>query len=384
MTIPRKKIAYISGTRADFGLMTPVLLAIEKSKKLSLQVYATGMHLMPEFGSTIQEVRKLFRRTKIIDARFDTDDRRGMAEFIGVFLPKAVAAFKKDRPDLVLLLGDRPEMLTTALACLYLGIPTGHLHGGERTATVDEVARHAITKLVSLHFPATKESAERLKKMGEEAWRIHAVGAPTLDTITQGRILSRHAVAKFLKIEENESFILVVQHPVSEEWRDAGRQMRETLHATKSFGMPVVVLYPHADAGGRRMITEIEKERGNPLFRIFSSVSYKMFLALERDAAVWVGNSSAMCIESASFQTPCVNVGERQSGRMRGKNVLDVGYRRDEIRAAIEKSLHDKSYLARVRRVKNLWGDGKTAKRVVRMLEHLPSREKLTAKQIAY
>lgn len=379
-----KKIAYVTGTRADFGLMTPVLKAIEKSKGLSLQLYVTGIHLMPEFGETALEVLREFPDAKKISAVFKSDERAGMAEFTGIFLSKIVVAFEKDKPDFVLTLGDRPEMLMVAAACLYLGIPSGQIHAGDKSSTVDDTARHAITKLSSLHFVATKEAEERVMKIGEERWRVHRVGAPALDTIKKERIPSSKEASDFLGIPRGTAFLLVTQHPVSELWKEALRQMRETLEAVKSFNLPVVVLYPHADAGGRRMVSEILKQKNNPLFRIFPSVPYKMFLALERDAAVWVGNSSAMMIESASFRTPCVNVGERQSGRVRGENVIDAGYHRAEIGAAIAKSLRDTASFTRLRRIKNPWGDGRAAERIIKILEQLPDTQKLLAKQIAY
>ncbi len=384
MKTPHRKIAYISGTRADFGLMTPVLKALEKSKTLSLRVYATGMHLMPEFGETVSEVRKLFPNAKRIEATFKTDDPAGQAEFAAALLPKAVAAFVKDRPDLVLVLGDRAEMLVVALSCLYLGIPTAHLHGGERTATVDEVARHAITKLASIHFPATAESAERLRKMGEEAWRIHMVGAPALDAILHATLPTRAELTEKLGLPAHEPFMLVLQHPVSEEIDDAGAQMAETLAAVKSFALPAVVIYPNADTGSGDIIAEIEKERKNPLFRIFKSLPHTDFLALEREAVAWVGNSSGALIESSSFGTPVVHVGTRQRGRERGGNVIDAGYDRKEIQAALEKSLHDTAYRASRRTLKNPWGDGKTGPRVASILEELELGPKLLSKRLTY
>lgn len=383
MTTRRKKIAYISGTRADFGLMTPVLRAIEQSKKLSLLVYATGMHLMPLYGETIREVTRVFPNAERIEAVIADDTPEGQAVFAGTLLPKVVAALTKKRPGFVLLLGDRLEMLVVALVCRYLGIPTGHLHGGERSATVDDSARHAISKLASLHFPATAASAERLKKMGEEAWRIQVVGAPALDTILHAKLPSREEVCDKLGTDPKHPFILVLQHPVSEEAEDAGKQMRETLAAVQSVGLPVVVIYPNADMGGQRMIAEIEKERGNPLLRIFSSIPYEMFLAIERDAAVWVGNSSAALIESPSFGVPVINIGTRQSGRERGENVIDVDYDRREVASAITRSL-DSVYRAKLHSVRNPYGDGKTAQKIARILERLEPRERLLAKQIAY
>jgi len=380
----KKKIAYVSGTRADFGLMAPVLRAINRSEKLQLQVYATGIHLMPEFGETVKEVRKEFPNARLIKATFKSDERSGMAEFTGKFIKKLVMAFKKDKPDLALTVGDRPEMLCVAVACLYLGIPTGQIHGGEKTFTVDEVARQAITKLSQLHFAATLESARRIRKLGEAEKRIYVVGAPALDVILKEKLLTRAELFKSLSLDLKEKIILITQHPVSEEYEAAGRQMAVTIAAVKTFKMPVVITYPHADAGGRRIIKVIAKEKNNPLFRIVPSFNYKQFLALEREAAVWVGNSSGAMIESASFKTPVVNIGTRQSGRQHGANVINVGYDRKEIIAAIKKSLGDKKYLQKLAVIKNPWGDGKTGPRIAKILETIPLNAKLLVKQITY
>ncbi|MBI2670101.1 MAG: UDP-N-acetylglucosamine 2-epimerase (hydrolyzing) [Candidatus Yanofskybacteria bacterium] len=380
----KKKIAYISGTRADFGLMTPILKAISRSKQLDLQVYAAGTHLMPEFGETVQYVRKEFPNAINIEARFETGDRPGMTKFTGVFLSRLVGAFSKNRPDFVLTLGDRPEMLCTAMACLYLGIPTGHVHGGDKTSTVDELARHAITKLSHIHFPAIQESADRIQKMGEEKWRIHIVGAPALDVILNEKLPTKKEFFKKLNLDPSKNVILVTQHPVSEEVENAGLQMEETLAAVKKFNLPVVITYPHADAGGRKIISVIEKEKNNPLFHIFPSLEYKQFLALERETAVWVGNSSGAIIESSSFQTPVVNVGTRQTGRQRGANVIDVGYNKKEIEKAVYKSINDQAYLKRLKKIKNPWGDGKTGPRVAKILENININSRLLTKQITY
>lgn len=379
-----KKIAYISGTRADFGLMVPVLRAIDKSKKLELQMYVTGIHLMSEFGKTINEVRKEFPEAVAVDAVFKTDERSGTAKFTGDFLQKIIAAFQKNRPDFVLTLGDRPEMLCITMACLYLGIPTGQIHGGEKSSTVDELARHAITKLSSIHFPATAESARRIEKMGEEKWRIHVVGAPALDVILNEKLPMRKELCAFLNLNPKDRIILLTQHPVSEEYKKAGEQIKESIAAVKTFNMPVVIIYPHPDAGGRRIIEVIKKEKNNPLFRIFANLPHKYFLALEREAAVWIGNSSGAMIESASFKIPVVNVGTRQLGRQHGENVINAGYNRKEIASAIEKSLNDKKYIKKLQKIRNPWGDGKTSGRIVKILENLKLDKKLLIKQITY
>lgn len=379
-----KKIAYISGTRADFGLMTSVLKEIEQSDKLQLQLYATGMHLMPEFGNTIDHVKKQFPETKKIAATFTSDDRLGMARFTGDFLKQAVNIINQDKPDLILVLGDRVEMLCIAMLSVYLGIPSAQLQGGDKTATVDEIARHAVTKLVSLHFAATEDSANRIRKMGEEEWRIHVVGAPALDTILNEQLPTREELFKRLTIDSLKKVILVTQHPVSEQIGEAGKQMQETLEAVESFKMPVAVIYPNADAGGREMIRVIESKRSNPNFHIFPSLEYKDFLALEKEAAVMVGNSSAGIIESASFHLPVVNIGDRQKGRAQSGNALNVGYNKSEIIEAVRRSLEDESYLNLVKSIKNIWGDGKTATRIVSILEELEIDQRLLVKQLTY
>lgn len=384
MSIKKKKIACVTGARADFGILTPVLKAVEASEKLELQLYATGVHLMPKFGNTIDEVRKIFPNVVEVPAIFETDDRAGMARFAGKFIVSLTSELEKNRPDFMFTPFDRVEALAASVACLYLGIPTGQFHGGEVTSTVDESARHAITKMTSIHFPATKESAERIKKMGEEEWRIHVVGAPALDTLLNEKLPSRDELFRELHLNPAEKIILVTQHAVSEEYEQASKQMEETLKAVKSFNLPVVMVYPNADSGGQKIIEVIDREKNNPQFHIFANLPHKTFLALEREAAVWVGNSSGAMIESSSFKTPVVNVGTRQSGRQRGENVIDAGYDAEEIKKAIEKSLNDKEYLARLQTISNPWGDGKASERTVKILEDLELGSKLLLKQITY
>ena len=220
--------------------------------------------------------------------------------------------------------------------------------------------------------------------MGEDDWHIHVVGAPALDTILNEKLPTREELFRELHLNPKEQVILVTQHPVSEEINKAGEQIVKTINAVKKFNLPVVIIYPHADAGGRKMIEAIDWEKTNPLFRIIPSLEHKQFLALEREAAVWVGNSSGALIESSSFKTPVINIGTRQSGRQRGENVLNAGYGRNEIIAAIEKSLHDEAYRNMLQKVKSPWGDGKTGPRVTRILEDLVIDSKLLAKQISY
>jgi UDP-hydrolysing UDP-N-acetyl-D-glucosamine 2-epimerase len=385
MIMNKKRVAYISGTRADFGLMSPVLRAISNSKKMNLTIYATGMHLMKEFGYSYKLIHKEFKSVKKINTTFTKDNELGMANFISSFLQQITNSLSKDRPDFVLTLGDRPEMLATAIACNYLHIPTGQLHGGEKTSTIDEISRHAITKLSHLHFPATKESAERILKMGEESWRIHVVGAPSLDVILHQQLPSKRQLERKLGLKKFlKKPILVTLHPISNDWRQASWQMQQTLNAVKTIERDIIIVYPNADSGGRSMIRKIQSYKKLKNFHIFSNIEYKYFLALEREAAVWVGNSSGAIIESPSFNLPVINIGPRQVGRQRATNVIDVPYNTNQISAAVKRALTDKKFLKQVRLTKNPWGDGKTAKRVASILEKLVINEKLLNKKLTY
>lgn len=379
-----RKIAYVTGTRAEYGLMISVLRAIKKSKKLKLQLYYTGMHLMEHFGCTGRIVQCDFPDAQTIEALFESDNQSAVPQFMGTLMHQLTTAFSMNRPDLVLTLGDRPEMLCVATVSAYLGIPTGHIHGGDRTSTIDEITRHAITKLSHLHFPATREAALRIKKMGEEPWRIHTVGAPALDFIQQEKLLTKNELYDFLNLDKKNRFLLVTQHPVSEAVDQSGFQMKQTIDAVKFFNLPVVIIYPNADPGNQEMRRVIDEEKQSPLFRIYPSLEYKIFLSVQKEAAVWVGNSSAAMIESASFNTPVVNIGERQSDRIHGNNVINVDYNKKEIIQAIKKSLYDIKYLKNLKKIKNPWGDGNAGKRIVNILTEIMIDKKLLHKKITY
>jgi len=380
----KRKIAYITGTRADFGLMSLVLREINKSKKLELRILVTGMHLMKEFGSTITEIRKEFKKVTRISATYEKDNRKSMALFTATFSKKLITHFSKDRPDILVVLGDRAEMISASIIALYLGIPVAHIHGGDVTKTIDEVARHAITKLSSLHFVATSSAGNRVKKLGEDLWRIHVVGAPGLDFIKSNKLLSRKKLLEELKIDTKRRIILILQHPIIEEDGQAAKQIRETIEAARVFKETVILIYPNSDAGARKMIKEIKKYEGRDEFYTFKSLPYKTFLSLQKEAAVFVGNSSAGMVESSSLGVPVVNIGQRELGRERGNNVLDVGHNRAEIIKAIDKSLNNKEYIAKVKKTKNPWGDGKASKRIIKTLENISIDDRLLSKQLTY
>jgi len=380
----KRKILYISGTRADYGLMRQVLFSIRKHPKLKIEIVVTGMHLMSEFGKTINEIKRDNFKIHKIEAIYKCDDKKSMANFIGEFILKLTKRIKNIKPDIILVLGDRAEMLAAAIVGTYLTIPVAHIHGGEVTSTVDEIVRQAITKLAHTHIPATKKAAERIIKMGEDGWRVFTVGAPGLDSIFNEKLFPKKEIAKKYNLNLSEPILLIIQHPVSEEIENAGKQMKETMEAIKELNYQSIVIYPNADAGGRKMIKVIEKYRKYLFIQIYKNISHKDYLSLMRIATAMVGNSSSGIIEAPSFHLPVINIGSRQEGRERARNIIDVGYNKKEIKEAILRAMNDKKFQAKMKRCKNPYGDGRTSIRIVKILNRIKINKRLLYKKITY
>lgn len=347
-----KKIAYLTGTRAEFGLMQGILKKIESQPAFKLLLMATGMHLLPEFGQTIDEVKAEFPELKIIDATYKDDNRLSMARFLGKCCQLVTETLQQEKPDLVLVLGDRAEQLAMAQTAAYLAIPVIHLHGGEHTTTVDNKARNAIAMLADYHLPATKKSAEKLMTMGIEPNKIQVVGAPGLDEINN------------LGKSEKKEFLVVLQHPDEDE-HNAAEQMQTTLKAFLSFNLPVKIIYPNSDPGGReiiKVILEYVKKYPDRL-EAFPNLTHEAYLKLLSQAKVLIGNSSSALIEAPSLGLMAVNIGPRQKGREKAENVIDADYEEKSIIQAIKLALEKK-----FDRNDNPYGDGQTSERVLAFL----------------
>jgi UDP-hydrolysing UDP-N-acetyl-D-glucosamine 2-epimerase len=366
-----KNIVYISGTRADYGLMRSVLRALDQSPDFDLEVVATGMHLMPEFGNSVSEILADGFRHHKIPVIFENDTRESMSLFIGKFVTSLTEKIMKIQPDLILLLGDRGEMLAGAIVGTYLGIPIAHIHGGEITSTVDEPTRHAITKLAHIHLPATEKSAQRIIRMEEDPATVHVVGAPGLEAILKGEFTPIETLLKKYHLDSSIPFLLVIQHPVSDEIRKSAIQMKTTLDVISGYACQTLIIYPNADAGGRQMIPVINKYCKSPNFQAHKNLPHADYLGLMRITSVLVGNSSSGIVEAPSFHVPVVNIGSRQQGRERAVNVLNAGYDRTEITNAINKALHDRRFLSRVRRCENPYNHGSASENILQIFRQI-------------
>lgn len=371
----KRKVMYITGTRADYGLMHNTLELLNNDERIQLDVIATGMHLMEEFGYSINEIKKENFNIHVINQTFLNDNKESMSSFIGNLISDLTRLMVDVKPDIVLLLGDRGEMLAGAVVASYLQIPIAHVHGGDVSSTVDDSTRHAITKLSNIHFPATEKSASRIKQMGENPDNIFVVGAPGLDDIIKN---SRDIDKLRLKEKYNikKDFVLVLQHPVSLEEKDSSKQIKETLDAVSLTDYQVIVVYPNADAGGRAMIDVINKYD----FAKYKNIPRNDFIGLLNIAKVLIGNSSSGIIESSSLKLPVINIGTRQQGREKAENVLDVDYNCDDIYDAIN-FIESSQYQNILNNCINPYGDGKACERICKILKEIELNDNLLNKQ---
>lgn len=381
----KRTICVITGTRADYGILYPVMRAIQSSSRLSLSCIVTGMHLMPAFGYTVKEIRKDgFPVDYCIDVTTAGDTARAMASSAGKLLSRLSDVLAQHRPDILLLLGDRSEMLVSAVAANCLQIPVAHIHGGERSGHIDEVFRHAITKLAHIHFPATRTSALRIRRLGEDPRRIFTAGAPALDRILSDDYMSAEEIVSVYGIEPGTQYLMVVQHPTAVDAGSAAEHVRTTMDAVTASALPAVVIYPNADPGGRSIIGALRAYRSRPGVQIHKSLPHRDYLGLMRHAAALVGNSSSGIIEAPSFHVPVINIGGRQAGRERGANVIDVPYDKQQILAGIRRALNDVALRKRIRSARNPYGMGTAGRKIAQVLETIPLNSGLLDKQITY
>lgn len=378
-----RTIGVVTVARSDYGHLVPLLEALRDDPDIALRLYVAGAHLSPRFGETVRAIEE---DGWAIAARVETVGASDAAVEVAAGLGAAVAGFaralERARPDLLVLLGDRAEMLAAAVAALPLVIAVAHLHGGEVTeGAIDEQARHAITKLAHLHFPAAEAYARRIRQMGEEPWRVHCLGAPGLDRFVRPPALSREELARRIGLPLRRPTLLVTFHPATLAPGEAGRHTAELAAALETVEGDVVITYPGADAAYDAVIHRLEDLAATrPGTRMVPALGEDGYGALLREADVMVGNSSSALIEAPTFALPAVNVGIRQRGRVRGANVIDVEAGREEIAAGIRRAL-DPAFRAGLRGLANPYGDGHSAPRIARVLREVELGPRLLRKR---
>lgn len=376
-------IGIVTVARSDWGHLVPVLEALRAAPDVALRLLVGGAHLSPRFGRTVEAIEAsgwpVAARVEMLG---ECDAPQDMAAAAARAADGLATVFARERLDLLVVLGDRIEMLGAAVGALPFALPVAHIHGGEITeGAIDEQARHAITKLAHLHFAAAEPYARRILQMGEEPWRVHCVGAPGLDRLASLATLSRAELAARLGLALRRPTLLVTFHPATLEHADTARQVDELAAALAAVAGDAIISHPGADTAHRAIVerwTALAKAR--PATRLVPSLGEDVYASLLREADVMVGNSSSGIIEAASFALPVVNVGSRQGGRLRAANVIDVGYGRDEIAAGLARAL-DPAFRKGLAGLRNPYGDGAAAPRIARILRDVELGPRLTRKR---
>ena len=380
------KVAVISGSRADYGLLRPTIAALHDDPRFELALLVSAMHLQEEHGMTIREIEADgYPITARVPAGEPIRRVGDFARNLGSATVAFTDALAACRPDLLLVLGDRFEVLAGALAATGLSIPIAHLHGGELSeGSLDDAMRHCVTKLAHLHFVATPQYAERVCQLGEEPWRVHVVGAAGLESILGLDLLDRGALAGALSLGQLEAPLLAFTlHPASLEPDQAGEEARAVASAVEDVldGHGTVVLtLPNDDPGSAEVRRQLLAwATASDRVHAFPSLGQIRYLSLLRHADAVVGNSSSAVIEAPAFKLPVVNVGDRQRGRLHPANVLSTPPERAAVANTLRQAL-DPAFRASLAEMENPYGDGQVSRRILEVLAAAPSGERLRSK----
>lgn len=343
----KRKICIFTGTRADFGLLEPLIQLVGQSELLELQIIASGTHLSPEFGCTVEVIKEAgFSIDFEVEILLSSDSNVGVAKSMGLGVLGFADALNKLRPEVIVILGDRYEALAAAQVALVFGVPILHIHGGERTdGAIDDSIRHAISKLSNVHCTATEAYRQRVIQLGEQPSHVFNFGAVGLDQLAMIDFLTKEQTKEALGIEQNQDYLLVTYHPVTagdENPVETARELTSALQRVIEAGkQSIVITYPNSDTGGRSIIPVLEKFKAENAKRVSlrKSLGQKLYLSAVKHSRLVVGNSSSGLIEVPSLGVRTVNIGMRQHGRLAAPSVLNTGVTQGEIFDAIRSSL---------------------------------------------
>ncbi|MBF0518698.1 MAG: UDP-N-acetylglucosamine 2-epimerase (hydrolyzing) [Nitrospirae bacterium] len=393
----KRKIAVVLGSRANYASIKSVLRELKNKNQVELQIYLGASALLDKYG----KIEPILEADGLsVNDRFymliegETPETMAMSTGLGII--KLSGIFQNNRPDVVVSVGDRFETMSTAISAAYLNIHLAHTMGGEVSGTIDESIRHAVTKFAHIHFPANERAAERIRKMGENPAHIFVTGCPRIDVVKE--IIDANRAGEGIEEEsfwkkykgvggffslKREKFLLVMQHPVTTEFEANRRHISETLSALQKLQMPVIMLWPNADAGSDEISKEIrtfrEKHKTDDWLHLFKNLPMDIFIRLMDLCACMVGNSSSAIREGAIVGVPAVNIGSRQSGRCRGLNIMDVDYNSGEIYGAVKTQLSNGKYPA-----DNLYGDGNAGVEIAKVLSETDLTNIPVQKKIMY
>jgi GDP/UDP-N,N'-diacetylbacillosamine 2-epimerase (hydrolysing) len=368
-----RHVMFVTGTRAEYDILRSVITAVDATDGLRASVVVTGAHLAPMYGHTGDLVdADGVTVAGRLETLLNTDSRSGRVKSAAIQLSGLVDLIVAQRPDFVVAPMDREEAVTTALAGAYLGIPVVHIGGGDTAedGNIDNSVRDAVTKLSHLHMVTTEASAERVRRLGEEPWRVHVVGAPGLDRFVAEPSIDDATLWRELGHQPSGPFAMLIQHPIISSVERSGELTETTLRALLTVGRPVIVGYPNSDAGSQRAIEVIDRyvTEHPETFHGYRNLDRRVFVNLLRRASVLVGNSSAGIIEAPLLGLPVVNIGPRQVGREHAANVLFVDHDEAAIAAAVRRAMDDDAFRASVVAGDSVYGDGTAGRRIAGIL----------------
>lgn len=372
-----RSVCVVVGSRANYSSIKSAMTAVREHPELTLQLVVGASALLDRYGTVLDVIeRDGFEPDEKVFMLIEGETPSTMAKSTGLGLLELPTAFERLEPDVVITVGDRFETMATALAATYMNIPLAHTMGGEVSGNIDESIRHAVTKFAHIHFPACSDAAERIVKMGEDPESVHVVGCPRMDLVAEvladgannlGRLFTLGVGGTF---SLDEPFLIVSQHPVTTEYGDGKRQIRETMLAVEELDLPAVVLWPNADAGAEDIASGIRAFRehhDDAKLHFFKNLPTNEYVRLMAKTACLIGNSSSAIREGAFVGTPAVNIGPRQQGRQRGSNVIDVDYDRAQIVDAVRRQGEHGPY-----GMEPIYGDGHAGKRIAQILSERP------------
>lgn len=382
-----KKVCVITGTRAEYGLLRPLIKRINEDDEMQLQLIATGMHLSPEFGLTYKEIESDgFTIDEKIEMLLSSDTPVGISKSMGLAMIGFADAYNRLSPDMIVVLGDRYEIFAAASAATVARIPIAHLHGGETTEGVlDEAFRHSITKMSYLHFTSTEEYRKRVIQLGESPDRVFCVGAIGIESIKRLKLLDKNQLEEDLKFEFGDKNALVTFHPVTLEESTSKEQFQELLNALDRFiDLKIIFTKSNSDTDGRIINSMIDKyvEKNKNRAAAFTSMGQLRYLSAMRNVDLVIGNSSSGIIEAPSFNIPTINIGDRQKGRLQGKTVINCKPLEIEIYKAIELGLSD-NFKGNIKNSENPYGNGRVSEKVLSILKVFLDKE-IELKKIFY
>lgn len=377
----KRKICVVTGTRAEYGLLYWLMKEIEQDPDLELQIIATGMHLSPEFGLTYKVIEEDgFRIDAKVEMLMSSDTPVGIAKSIGLGVIGFADALERLKPDLMVILGDRFEMLAAAQAAMVANIPIAHIAGGDITeGAYDESIRHSLTKMAHLHFATNEASARRIRQLGENPAHVYNVGSPGIDQIKRLKLLSKEELEKELSFVFRKKNLLITFHPVTRDETGSEEQFRELLSALEELGPEVGLIFTksNADNDGRilhHMTEQFVKSRDHAA--VYTSLGQLRYLSVMSHVDMVVGNSSSGLYEAPSFKIPTVNIGDRQKGRLQASSVINCPPQKERIVSAIQTAFEmDCSQTV------NPYGDGHSSKRIKDIIKSIPDYKKLLKKR---